>query len=114
MKKGGLTMNGLSIFGICTVIISVLVMIWGATLHPINFLDANFMSFVISGLVFITIGLFMITGIPTFVKIVSILVSMAGLMLYIYGFEGMDLILKLMSFVPVVGFAIWLIVKISR
>lgn len=70
------------------------------------------MSYITSGVVFITIGLYMINGLPNAVKIIGIVASAATLMLYIYGFEGMDFILKLMSFVPVIGFAAWLIYRV--
>lgn len=105
-------MNGVSIFGVVTVIMSVLVMFWGGIQHPINLMDSEFMSYITSGVVFITIGLYMINGLPNAVKIIGIVASAATLMLYIYGFEGMDFILKLMSFVPVIGFAAWLIYRV--
>lgn len=111
-KKGRNTMNGWSILGICLVVVSLLTIVWGGYQYPVNFLDTEFMSYVVGGLIFATIGLFLISGVPVSVKIVGILLSTASLLLYIYGFEGMDLILKLISFVPVIGFAAWLILKV--
>ncbi|MGX7197745.1 hypothetical protein [Enterococcus olivae] len=105
-------MNGWSILGICLVVVSLLTIVWGGYQYPVNFLDTEFMSYVVGGLIFATIGLFLISGVPVSVKIVGILLSTASLLLYIYGFEGMDLILKLISFVPVIGFAAWLILKV--
>lgn len=105
-------MNGMSIFGVVIAIVSILVMIWGGMQYPIDLMNSEFMSFITSGVVFITISLFMINGMPTWVKVIGIIVSAATLILYVYGFEDMDFIIKVISFVPIVGAAAWLIYRV--
>lgn len=112
MKRGEFKMNGLSILGICMIVVSVFIIIWGATLYPINFLNSGFMSFVSGGLVLITIGLFAITGTPALVKVTSISLTTIGLIIYIIGFKEMGIMLQLLSFVPIIGLAVWIMMKI--
>lgn len=72
------------------------------------------MSYAVGGLVCLIIGLLMISFVPSSVTIVVIGLTALSSMLYIYGFDHMDLILKLMSFVPILGFATWLILQLMN
>lgn len=113
-KKEGINMSGLTIVGLCIVAIAILTIVWGAFEHGVKLFDLDFMSYAVGGLVCLIIGLLMISFVPSSVTIVVIGLTALSSMLYIYGFDHMDLILKLMSFVPILGFATWLILHLMN
>lgn len=112
-RKGEFRINGLTILGICLIVVSIFSIVYGATLYPFNFLNSNFMSFVVGGVLSITIGMCIISGMPNESKLVAVWISALSLMVYVYGFE-MELILTLMSFVPIVGLALWITTKLFK
>lgn len=112
-KKGEVKMSGLTIFGGCIAIIGIGIIIWGANLFPFNLMNSDFMSFVVGGLVLISIGIAMISGISPILKVGIIWITAIFLLIYMYGFE-MELIVKLISFVPIIGLVIWLTTKLWK
>ncbi|MDO4667644.1 MAG: hypothetical protein Q4A90_07400 [Streptococcus sp.] len=104
-------MNGLSIFGAALAVIGLLVMIWGMTLQPINFLSPDFMSFATGGMILLAIGLCMITGLPAILKIAGVWLAAVITMIYIYSLPDTDLIIKVIGFIPVIALAFWLSFK---
>ncbi len=113
IKKGVFKMNGITIFGICIALIGTGTIFWGTTLYPINLLDSEFMSLFVGGLVLISIGVALMSGVSPILKISIIWVTAILTLVYIYGFE-MDLIVKLISFVPIIGLVIWLTTKFLK
>ena len=107
-------MSGFTIVGLCIVAIAILTIVCGAFEHGVKLFDSDFMSYAVGGLVCLIISLLMISFVPSSVTIVVIGLTALSSMLYIYGFDHMDLILKLMSFVPILGFATWLILHLMN
>ncbi|MDR0921050.1 MAG: hypothetical protein LBM95_01530 [Lactobacillales bacterium] len=103
-------MGGLTIFGICLIVVAVISVIYGATLSPVNLMNSDFMSWVVIGVLLLTVGVCLIAGMPAIVKTVAIWLSALVLCLYVYGFE-MELLMKLISFVPIIGLAVWITIK---
>lgn len=106
-------MSGMSILGICSALIGLGTMIYGGTLFPIDLLDSNFMSFVVGGLCLISMGISIISGISPIIKVGTIWLTVVFSMIYIYGFE-MELMIKLISFVPIIGLALWITTKFMK
>ena len=113
MNKGNFKMNGISILGICLVIIGVLVVIWGGTLTPVNLLNSDFMSFAAGGILCVAVGVYLISGLPAIVKIIFVWLSTLSMGIYIYGFD-MDFIIKIISFVAIAGISVWITAKFLK
>lgn len=94
--------------------IAILTIVWGAFEHGVKLFDSDFMSYAVGGLVCLIISLLMISFVPSSVTIVVIGLTALSSMLYIYGFDEVDLILKLMSLVPILGFTTWLILHLMN
>ena len=71
------------------------------------------MSMVIGGLVLVCIGIFLVSEIAPIFKILVIWITAILSLVYIYGFE-MDFIIKIMSYIPIIGLAVWLTIKIWK
>ncbi len=107
-------MSGFTIAGMALAVTGILVVIWGMTLQSVHLLSPDFMSFATGGLLLLAMGLCMMTGLPAIVQIVGIWLAAAATMLYIYSLPDTDLIIKLIGFVPVLGLAVWLSLKLWR
>ena len=112
-EKGN-QMSGLTIAGMALAVTGILVVIWGMNLYPVHLLSPDFMTFATGGLLLVAVGLCMIAGLPAIVQIVGIWLAATATMLYIYSLPDTDLIIKLIGFVPVLGFALWLSLKFWR
>ncbi|OTO65582.1 hypothetical protein [Enterococcus sp. 12E11_DIV0728] len=106
-------MSGLSILGICLILLGICTVIYGGFLFPLDFLNSEFMSMVIGGLVLVCIGVFLVSEINPIFKILVIWITAILSLIYIYGFE-MDFIVKLMSYIPIIGLAVWLTLKLLK
>ena len=113
MNKGYYKMNGISILGICLVVIGILIVIWGATLTPVNLLNSDFMSFAAGGILCVAVGICLISGLPAIAKIIFVWLSALSIGIYIYGF-GMNFIIKLISFVAIAGISVWITAKFLK
>lgn len=113
MNKGHFKMNGISILGICLVVIGILIVIWGATLTPVNLLNSDFMSFAAGGILCVAVGICLISSLPAIAKIIFVWLSALSIAIYIYGF-GMDFIIKLISFVAIAGISVWITAKFLK
>ncbi len=112
--KKGKQMNGLTIAGMALALTGILVVIWGMTLHPLNLLSPDFMSFATGGLLLLATGLCMMTGLPPIMQIAGIWLAAVATLFYIYSLPNTELIIKLIGFVPVLGLAVWLSLKFWR
>ena len=52
-KSSRQQLSGRDIAGACLAVCGLLIIIWGATLEPVNVTDPGFMSFAVSGLVIV-------------------------------------------------------------
>lgn len=104
-------MNGLGITGISITVIGILVIIWGATLQPIDLSGPDFMSFVAGGMILLAIGLCMIAGLPAILKIAGVWLAAVTTMIYIYSLPDTNLIIKVIGFIPVTSLAVWIFFK---
>ncbi len=112
-KKERISLTGWTIFGLCLALLGVATIIYGGLLYPINFLDRDFMSFVIGGLFLISIGVCLVSEAAPLFKIGFIWITACFSCLYLYGLE-MDWMVKFMGFVPIAGFAVWLTTKMLK
>lgn len=110
-QKGEKQMRGLTMTGICFTIVGMLVVIWGATLYPIDLSSPDFMSFATGGLILTAMGLCMVRNLPSILSVAGIWLAALAIMLYLYSLPNTDLIIKVIGFVPVVALAIWLTFK---
>lgn len=113
-KSKGITMNRPSILGYCLTIVGVLTVIWGATLFRPDLTESRFMSFATSGIILAAIGLCFISAVPTAVSVVGIWAATLTTMIYIWWLPKMELPVRIISFVPLIAFAIWLTVKLLK
>ena len=112
-SKEDFKMSGLSIFGICLILLGICTVIYGGFLFPLNFLNSEFMTMVIGGLVLVCIGIFLVSEIAPIFKILVIWITAILSLVYIYGLE-MDFIIKIMSYIPIIGLAVWLTIKLWK
>lgn len=93
-----------TIVGVCFILVSILSIGYGATLFPVSVTNVDFMSFVVGGVIGIAIGASMISRISLAWK--QLIVLAAGIIVSGYCFIlDMDLILKLISTVCIMGLA---------
>lgn len=101
-----------TIAGVCLILISILVILYGWTLFPFSFGNVDFMSFLVGGMIGIVMGLCMISGIARVVKQGVILIAGMILSGYCFLFD-MDLLLKLIATVCIMGIAFGLVFWMS-
>lgn len=111
-KRTNLTLTVKTIVGVSLILISILTILYGWTLFPQDFVSVDFMSFLVGGMMGIVIGLCMITGVSNIAKQVAILLAGILVSAYCFLFE-MDLILKLIATVCIMGTALGLVFWIS-
>lgn len=105
--------SGRTILGICIMILSFLTILRGQQLFSSDLTDPEFMSFFISGIIGISIGLCIIKNIPQRLKQLSILLAALSIVLYCFILD-MDRMLQLMSATVILAIALWLITKFSK
>ena len=106
-------LSGRDIAGACLAVCGLLVIIWGATLEPVNVTDPGFMSFTVSGLVIVGAGACLATALPRAARVTLIWLATLTSMLYLF-IIGMAVIVSLMSCVVIAGIAAWLTIRILR
>jgi len=102
----------MTIMGACLVAIGLLVVIWGVTeTHGIDMANPDFLSFFTGGIIVMVLGMCLIPALPPVGKVAGIWLAGVAIAWYV-GCMDMDLIVKLMSFVVIAGFAAWLTMKL--
>lgn len=104
--------RGRTIVGICILLCSVLIIIYGGKTFPLSIGNIDFMSMTVGGLVGVVIGLCMIPGLNVAVKRGSVLLLGVIVSAYCFLFE-MDPVFKLMSAVCIMGAAFVIVLRIS-
>ncbi len=106
-------LSGRDIAGACLAVCGLLIIIWGATLEPVNVTDPGFMSFAVSGLLTVAAGACLATALPRAARVTLIWLATLAAMHYLF-IIGMAVIMSLMSCVVVAGIAAWLSIRILR
>ena len=110
-KSARQQLSGRSIAGACLAVCGLLVIIWGATLEPVNVTDPGFMSFAVSGLLTVAAGACLATALPRAARVTLIWLATLAAMHYLF-IIGMAVIMSLMSCVMIGGIAAWLSIRI--
>ncbi|WP_040979428.1 hypothetical protein [Oceanobacillus jeddahense] len=96
------------ILGGTFLVIGIVILIWGFFEIPMNqWLGLDFLSFAFSGMILITSGL-AICKAPSFLTIVTILISVLILALYIWA-AAMGMGMTILSYIIAAAITIWLI-----
>nr|WP_315201055.1 hypothetical protein [Actinomyces oris] len=112
-KSPRLQLSGRNIAGACLTVCGLLVVIWGATLEPVDVTDPGFMSFAVSGLLTVAAGACLATALPRAARVTLIWLATLAAMHYLF-IIGMAVIVSLMSCVMIGGIAAWLSIRILR
>ena len=112
-KSARQQLSGRNIAGACLTVCGLLVVIWGATLEPVNVTDPGFMSFAVSGLLTVAAGACLATALPRAARVTLIWLATLAAMHYLF-IIGMAVIVSLMSCVMIGGIAAWLSIRILR
>jgi len=111
---GGATVDGRGITGICLAVCGVLTVIWGGAQGPVDVTSPDFMSFAASGMVLLVIGALLIPGLPSACTIVAVWAAALTSVAYIFTLPDTEVLVKLISAVPVVGLAAWLTIRVRN
>ena len=112
-KSARQQLSGRNIAGACLTVCGLLVVIWGATLEPVDVTDPGFMSFAVSGLLTVAAGACLATALPRAARVTLIWLATLAAMHYLF-IIGMAVIVSLMSCVMIGGIAAWLSIRILR
>lgn len=111
IKEGRTGISGLAILGYVTVALGVIVCIWGGAENSVNLMNSDFMSFLVGGLVLITLGLVPIRNIPLTLLLGALYITGAAAMVYMIGLQ-MSLYALLSGIVVIIGLGWWLTIVI--
>ena len=110
----GTAMSGRGITGICLAVCGVLTVIWGGAQGPVDVTSPDFMSFATGGMVLLAIGALLIPGLPSACTIVAVWAAALTSVVYIFTLPDTEVLVKLISAVPVVGLAAWLTIRVRN
>ena len=110
----GTAMSGRGITGICLAVCGVLTVIWGGAQGPVDVTNPDFMSFATGGMVLLVIGALLIPGLPSACTIVAVWAAALTSVVYIFTLPDTEVLVKLISAVPVVGLAAWLTIRVRN
>ena len=111
---GGATVDGRGITGICLAVCGVLTVIWGGAQGPVDVTNPDFMSFATGGMVLLVIGALLIPGLPSACTIVAVWAAALTSVACIFTLPDTEVLVKLISAVPVVGLAAWLTIRVRN
>ncbi len=106
IKEGRTSLTGLTILGYVMIALGVITCIWGGGQHPISLMDSDFASFLVGGLILVTIGIAVIRKVPIWLVLGAIYLTGVILIIYMIGL-GMELFALLAGIVVVVGLILW-------
>lgn len=113
IREGRSSMSGLTILGYLLVVLGIIVGIWGGALYPVHIMNSDFMSFLVGGLVLLTIGMALIHNIPVWLLTGAVAVTAAAVIVYLIGFK-MDVFVLLAGIAVTAAFAWWMITLILK
>jgi len=111
INDSGSQIRGISILGYVLILVGVLTGFWGGSMFPISFMNEDFMTFLTSSFVLITLGILLIKDIEKRIIIGAVFATLLVSVVYLVSLK-MDMWVLLMSIVVVIGFGYWLITKI--
>jgi len=111
INDGGNQMRGLSILSYVLIIVGVLIGFWGGSIFPVSLINENFMTFLTSAFILITMGILLIKDIQKQIVIGSLFLTTLVTVLYMISLK-MDMWVLLIGIVVVISFGWWLSTKI--
>lgn len=106
-------MSGLDILGICLILIGIIEIFWSGSVEAMSINNHGYLSLVLGGLVILTVGLLVVGFVSAPIKITSLAVTTLFTIFLLYSFR-MGFYILLLSIVPIIGFSIFLILKILK
>lgn len=113
IQKSRAGMSGTAILGYVLVALGVITGIWGGAQFPVTWTDSDFMSFLMSGLALLTVGLAIIRGLPSWLLLGAMYLTGAMTIVYMAGMH-MELYVWLSGIVVVLGLGWWLTTLILK
>ena len=107
IKEGKHSMSGVTILGFVLIALGVITCIWGGGQYPVNLMSPDFMSFLVGGLVLLTIGIAVIRNVPSWLILGALFVTGVTAILYMVGLK-MHIYTLLAGIVVILGAAVWL------
>lgn len=111
INDGGSQMRGLSILSYVLIIVGVLIGFWGGSMFPVSLINENFMTFLTSAFILITMGILLIKDIQKPIVIGSLFLTTLVTVVYMVSLK-MDIWVLLIGIVVVISFGWWLSTKI--
>lgn len=106
-------MTGLTILGYTLIGLGVIVGIEGGVQKPIDFMNSDFMSFLTSALVLITIGLAFINNVPQWLLLAALWITAVIIIIYMFGLH-MPLWVFASGVIVTIGIGVWLTTLILK
>lgn len=106
-------MTGLTILGYVLIIFGVIIGFWGGVQFPFNIMNSEFMSFLVSMFVLITIGISLLKNVPNWLLLGLLWITVVLIIIYLYGFK-MPILVLLAGIVVILGIGWWLTTLISK
>ncbi len=107
IKEGTAGISGLEILGYITITLGILTVMFGGSEYSNNWLDSNFLSYVVGGLVLVTGGLAFLHNISYRLLLASLFITAAAVIVYMIGFR-MELYALLSGVAVIAGLSWWL------
>ncbi len=107
IKEGKAGISGLEILGYITTTLGIITVIFGGSEYSNNWMDSNFLSYVVGGLVLVTGGLAFLRNISYWLLLASLFITAAVIIVYMIGFR-MQLYVLLSGVVVIAGLSWWL------
>ena len=106
IKEGKTNLTGLTILGYVMIALGVIICIWGGEQYPINLMNSDFASFLVGGLILITIGIAVIHKVPAWLVLGGMYVAGIVLIIFMIGL-GMEMFALLAGIVTILGLVLW-------
>jgi transcriptional regulator with XRE-family HTH domain len=111
INDGGNKIRRISIFGCVLILLGILTVFWGGSLYPTSLRNEDFMSFLTSAFILITLGVYLIKDIHKGIIIGSLSLTLLVTIVYMASLK-MNLWVLLMGVVVIIGFGGWLLTRI--
>lgn len=113
IKEGKRNMSGLAILGFVLIALGIITCIWGGGQFPVNLMNSDFMSFLVGGLLLLTIGAAVIRSAPRQLIAGAMILTGAASIMYMVGLK-MGLYTLLTGIVVIAGLVVWLAALILK
>lgn len=116
IKEGKAGISGLEILGYVTIALGIITVIFGSSEYSNNWLDSNFLSYVVGGLVLVTGGIVFLRNVSYRLLLASLFITAAAIIVYMIGFR-MPLYALLSGIAVIAGLSWWfttLVIKFKK